>query len=392
MANNFHMELKTIKDGFDHAIKKQKLCYSKCHETVSSIGQVIAEALVKLQAGDDNPSYIIDHKSVLSELKTKLKDMAPLSLLEGPQKELNVALNKYTKQLEKSFNPDIAKAYRNVDFDFHTVNQIVASHLYRQGLFEVGDCFTDEAGEQEIGGVKSSFVEMYHMLGAMKSRNLEPALKWVTENSEELKQKGSDLELKLHRQQYLEILQKQGRDPALQYARAFLTPFFTSHQAEFSKMMGCILFAGRLDSSPYADLLSPSHWDKLSEELIRQFCNLLGQSFESPLSVTVAAGAQGLPTLLKLMNVMTGKKQEWQSMKQLPVPIDLDREFQFHTVFVCPVSRDQATEENPAMLMSCGHVLCKHSIHKLSKNSGKSFKCPYCPSEIDASRCKQLYF
>ncbi|GAB2279242.1 hypothetical protein Dimus_013890 [Dionaea muscipula] len=386
------MELKSVKDGFDHAVKKQKLCYSKCHETVELLGQEIEQALMKLQASNDLALYA-DRNSVLADLKNKLKDMAPLSQLEGAHKELNMALSKYTKQLEKLFNPDISKAYRNVDFDFHTVNQIIASHLYRKGLFDIGDCFTNEAGEHEAAAVlKSSFAEMYDILGAMKSRDLEPALKWATAKSEKLKQNGSDLELRLHRQQYLEILQKQGRDRALQYARTFLTPFFTSHQAEFSKMMGCMLFAGRLDSSPYADLLSPKHWDNLSEELTRQFCNLLGQSFGSPLSVTVAAGVQGLPTLLKLMSVMTGKKHEWQSMKQLPVPVDLGREFQFHSIFVCPVSRDQATEENPPMLMSCGHVLCKISINKLSKNFAKPFKCPYCPTEVDALHCKQLYF
>lgn len=48
--------------------------------------------------------------------------------------------------------------------------------------------------------------------------------------------------------------------------------------------------------------------------------------------------------LLKMVNVMAGKKQEWISMKQLPVPVDLDREFQFHSFFVCSVTREQATE------------------------------------------------
>lgn len=386
------MELSSIKDAFDRVTKKQKLSSSKSQEVIEQIGLEIEQALSRIQSEQDSASPS-DHKLILSELKTKLKEIAPLGQLEGTQKELNVALSKYPKLLEKSFNSDISKAYRNIDFDLHTVNEIIASHFYREGQFELGDCFVNESKELEAASSKTPFVEMFQILEAMKSRNLEPALNWAATNHEQLNQKGSDIELKLHRLQFVEILQNRGRDEALKYARAFLAPFATKHMALFQKLMACLLWAGRLDSSPYAELLSSIHWDKLSEELAREFCNLLGQSYDSPLSVTVAAGVQGLPTLLKLMNVMTGKKQEWQSMKQLPVPVDLDREFQFHSIFVCPVSRDQVSEENPPMLLSCGHVLCKQSITKLSKNnSTRRFKCPYCPAEVEAGQCTQLYF
>ncbi|KAH6803634.1 LisH/CRA/RING-U-box domains-containing protein [Perilla frutescens var. frutescens] len=385
------MELNSIKDAFDRVTKKQKLSYSKSQEVIEQIGQEIEQALSRIQSEQDSacPS---DHKLILSELKTKLKEIAPLSQLEGTQKELNVALSKYPKLLEKSFNPDISKAYRNIDFDTHTVNQIIAAHFYREGQFDLGDCFINESEELEASACKSPFLEMFQILEAMKCRNLEPALSWAGRNHDQLNQNGSDIELKLHRLQFVEILQNRGRDEALKYARAYLAPFATTHMAVFQKLMACLLWAGRLDSSPYAELLSSIHWDKLAEELARQFCNLMGQSYESPLSVTIAAGVQGLPTLLKLMNVMTGKKQEWQTMKQLPVPVDLEREFQFHSIFVCPVSRDQVSEENPPMLLACGHVLCKQSITKLSKNnSTRRFKCPYCPAEVEAGQCTQLY-
>ncbi|XP_047955068.1 protein RMD5 homolog [Salvia hispanica] len=386
------MELNSIKDAFDRVTKKQKLSSSKSQEVIEQIGQEIEQAFLRLQSEQDSASPSA-HKLILNELKTKLKEIAPLSHLEGTQKELNVALSKYPKLLEKSFNPDISKAYRNIDFDIHTVNQIIASHFYREGQFDIGDCFINESQELEAAASKSPFLEMFQILEAMKCRNLEPALGWAARNHDQLNQNGSDIELKLHRLQFVEILQNRGRDEALKYARAFLAPFATKHMAVFQKLMACLLWAGRLDSSPYAELLSSIHWDKLSVELAQQFCNLMGQSYESPLSVTIAAGVQGLPTLLKLMNVMTGKKQEWQTMKQLPVPVDLDREFQFHSVFVCPVSRDQVSEENPPMLLTCGHVLCKQSITKLSKNnSTRRFKCPYCPAEVEAGQCAQLHF
>ncbi|XP_059641612.1 protein RMD5 homolog [Cornus florida] len=385
------MELNTIKDAFDRVAKKQKMSYSKSQEVIDQLVQEIELALSKIHSVHDTASQS-DHKLILTELKGKLKEIAPLSQLEGAQKELNIALSKFTKLLEKSFNPDISKAYRN-DFDTHMVNQIIASHLYREGLFDLGDCFINEARETKGAELKFPYLELYQILEAIRSRNLEPALNWAATNRDKLQQNGSDLELKLHRLQFVEILQKSGRDEALKYARTSLAPFASIHMAEIQKLMACLLWAGKLESSPYSELLSPTHWDKLAEELTRQLCNLLGQAYESPLGVTIAAGAQGLPTLLKLMNVMIGKKQEWQSMKQLPVPVDLDREFQFHSIFVCPVSRDQASEDNPPMLLSCGHVLCKQSITKLSKNNNtRPFKCPYCPTEVEVAQCKQLYF
>ena len=385
------MELNTIKDAFDRVPKKQKLSYSKVQEVIEQINKEIEQVLQKLSADDLNSE--LDYRSVLAELKTKLKVMAPLGQMESTQKELNVALSKYPKLLEKSFNPDISKAYRNIEFDTHTVNQIIASHFYRQGLFEIGDCFvTETQGPDFVCEMKSLFEEMFQILEAMRCQNIQPALNWAAENSDKLKQNGSDLLLKLHSLQFVEILQKQSREEALKYARTHLSSFASDHMSEIQKLVVCILWAGRLDRSPYAQLLSPNNWDKVAEELTRQFCNILGQSYESPLNVTIAAGAQGLPPLLKFMTVMAGKKQEWQTMKQLPVPVELDREFQFHSIFVCPVSKEQSTDENPPMLMQCGHVLCKQSITKMSKNSTRPFKCPYCPSDIEATNCRQLYF
>ncbi|KAL5988539.1 hypothetical protein ACLOJK_036304 [Asimina triloba] len=385
------MELSTIKDAFDRISKKQKLSSSKTQEVIDQVGQEIEHALLRMQSSK-NAGSPTSQRDILVDLNSKLNDIGPISQIEVSQKELNVGLSKYAKLLEKSFIQDISKAYRNVDFDVRTINCIVAAHLYRLGLFDLGNCFVDEADEPEAASLKSPFVEMYQILEAMRSRNVGPALAWAAANRSQLLQNRSALELKLHRLQFVEILQKGSQSEALKYIRTFLAPFASTHMPEIQKLTICLLWAGRLERSPYADFLSPLHWEKLSEELTQQFCSLLGQSYESPLSFAVSAGVQGLPTLLKLANVMATKKQEWQTMKQLPVPVELGPEFQFHSIFVCPVSRDQGSEENPPMLMPCGHVLCRQSIVKLSKSSTRTFKCPYCPLEATVAQCKQLYF
>ncbi|KAJ0077916.1 hypothetical protein Patl1_37227 [Pistacia atlantica] len=378
------MELSTVRDAFDRVAKKQKLSSSKSQEVIDQVGHEIEQALTKIQSVDDS-SLPVDLKSTLTQLKLKHQ-------LEGSQKELSINLNKYLKLLEKLLNPDISKAYINVDFDHHIVNQIIANHFYRNGLFDLGDCLINEAGEPEVSALKSHFLEMYKLLEALRIKNIEPALNWVAANREKLKQNASNLELKLHRLQFFEILQKRGRAGALKYARTYLAPFALFHLDEVQKLMGSLLWARRLEKSPYAELLNSAHWDKLTEELTQQFCSLLGQPYESPLTVAMAAGLEGLPTLLKLANVMAAKKHDWQAMKQLPVPVELGKEFQFHSIFVCPVSREQGSEENPPMLLPCLHVLCKQSIMKMSKTSSRILKCPYCPSEALVAQCRQLYF
>ena len=130
---------------------------------------------------------------------------------------------------------------------------------------------------------------------------------------------------------------------------------------------------------------------KLSVSESTDLCHLrTGPDLSTDKILTYSFLVQALPTLLKLSTLMANKKHEWQLMRQLPVEIELDKGFQFHSIFACPVSRDQSTAENPPMLLPCGHVLCKHSIQKLAKGHNRTFKCPYCPSETTISLCRQI--
>ena len=136
----------------------------------------------------------------------------------------------------------------------------------------------------------------------------------------------------------------------------------------------------------------------------------MGASAESPFAVAVDAGAAALPTLLKMTAVMTAKGQPWEGLEQLPLEVELPPRFAFHSVFACPVARDQSTPDNPPMILPCGYassqlrtaanalrtaaylhhlcslVLCKQSIHKLARGNARVFKCPYCPVRARAAR------
>lgn len=105
----------------------------------------------------------------------------------------------------------------------------------------------------------------------------------------------------------------------------------------------------------------------------------MGQSHESPLLVATAAGASVLPQLLKLVQIM--KIDDLRKCSEVPVELELSREYVFHSIFACPVSKEQSTADNPPTLLPCGHVLCKQSVQRIAVRENRPFKCPYCPTE-----------
>ena len=87
-------------------------------------------------------------------------------------------------------------------------------------------------------------------------------------------------------------------------------------------------------------------------------------------SSSVTVGSVALPTLMKVTKMMQAKKMEWSQQNELQVEIPLSPENRYHSIFVCPVAKEQASEENPAMFLPCGHVICQESLLKIVKGNG----------------------
>jgi E3 ubiquitin-protein transferase RMND5 len=123
------------------------------------------------------------------------------------------------------------------------------------------------------------------------------------------------------------------------------------------------------------------------------------QASQSPLSVAVAAGSVALPQLLKLSKVSKNSLSlsgntviDLATCEQMPIELELGPEFNFHSIFACPVSKEQTDKNNPPKLLPCGHVLSSQSIDNIANQSLYSLKCPYCPQECSPALCRPLLF
>lgn len=321
-------------------------------------------------------------------------------------KELHGAVGRLGKVVDKAFATDISAAIRPVEIDKDTLLRVIAEHLFQEGMFNVGETFVREARIQDGDAIRAPYIFVHSVIDELGNRqNLQPALNWVQKHQLAVSGAGnepSNLEFKIHQLAFLQVLRGQGPGAALSYAREHLPKFQQSQISSIKHLIGSLCFARKVQAQgwilkgPYASTLRE---DILMSELLhdfaRQSCALLGRPESSPLLVIAAAGAAALPTLLKLATVASNVQPAAElagSSEELPVEVPLGREFVFHSIFACPVSREQSTPQNPAMLLPCGHCICKASILRIAKSANRPFKCPYCPVEARLQDCKELHF
>ncbi|KXL43209.1 hypothetical protein M433DRAFT_156202 [Acidomyces richmondensis BFW] len=267
----------------------------------------------------------------------------------------------------------------------------------------------DDAGGEDLNGLlpdrpttttlgkgylQQKFAEMYHILDALRnSHNLQPAIDWARQHSAELETRGSNLEFELARLRFIELYTSLGPLAALSYARVVFPDFAGRHTAAATPLFGALAFAPALSSSPYGPFfLHPptAAYAAVCTAFTREFCTLLSLPPASPLHTAVTAGAIALPTLQKLHSILTATRGQWTSANELPVETPLPPGFMFHSVFVCPVSKEQATDANPPMMLPCGHVIARESLEGHARGKAR-MKCPYCPIECRPADAKQLY-
>ncbi|KAG6337209.1 hypothetical protein ID866_1881 [Astraeus odoratus] len=346
--------------------------------SLDSLLQTLFQVKDRLEAGTISE----DTFALLAQtVEAKRKD------IEEKQKEIYSAIMRLGKALDKSFTQSLP-AYDPLfasDNAKASLDLVVAMHLLRTGQFSTAETFIQESGVIIDAQLRGKFEELHRILTALRKQDIGPALE------------SSPLEFYLHRSQYIRLLfacSPPNYQPALSYAHATLRNYYAEHTVEFRRLLTCVAYLPRekLKRSPYADLASPTVHTDLESLFAVEYCASLGMSRQIPLRVIGDIGAGGaLSRIEKARTVMKEKKSEWSQSDELPIEITLPPENRYHSIFACPVSKEQSTETNPPVMMTCGHVITKDSLQKLSKVNGR-VKCPYCPAESLQANALRIYF
>ncbi|KAL1675679.1 CTLH/CRA C-terminal to lish motif domain-containing protein [Schizophyllum commune] len=367
-------------------------------DSLDSLLQSLREARAQCEAGNVSASSL---KSLSRTVDARKKD------IDDRQKEVYNAVSKLGKALDKKFTASMP-SYPGLFVSPESaaaLDRTVVVHLLRTGQFETAETFIAESGFPITDELRSKFVDLHKILQALRAADIGPALDWTRSHRDFLRVRRSPLEFNLHRSQYIRILLSSDPPnplPAIAYANTHLRPFFAEHSTELMRLMTCVAYLPltKLQASPYADLASPTLHTDLAPLFAKEYCASMGMSRQVPLRVVGDIGGSGaLSRIEKARKVMREGKGEWSQADELPVScshftlieIPLPPENRYHSIFACPVSKEQATETNPPMMLQCGHVLAKDSLQRLPKTQGL-VKCPYCPIESNASQALEVHF
>ena len=205
----------------------------------------------------------------------------------------------------------------------------------------------------------------------------------------------SNFEFKLHRLQFIELLRGgiKNQMALINYSRSHFTPFAEKYSSEIQILMGSLMFLrSGIQTSPYASLLESNNWTDICNMFTKEACSLLEVSVESPLSVTFNAGCIALPALINIKQAIQQRHVTgvWTSRDELPIEIDVTRKCHYHSIFACPILRQQSSDNNPPMRLTCGHVISRDALNKLT--NGSKLKCPYCPVEQNPADARLIFF
>lgn len=185
------------------------------------------------------------------------------------------------------------------------------------------------------------------------------------------------------------VLQSEILNQLAQYSSENFGIFFSKFKSQIFKLMGSIAFVNELESTKYNDLIQDIHWDHFTQCFVRDFCKIQGLSKESGLFMTLKVGTLGIPKFQRFFKLMKGKEQLFDNLAEIPIEMNLGGEFNFHSIFICPVSKEIATKDNPPMLLKWGHCITKQSYNSIvsgrNDRAGRKAKCPTCPVEIKES-------
>ena len=396
--------------------EKEKSSFEDMELLLDSVDNLIQQTNTELSSENNNDDS--KTREILSKKESELKKLKLIPKMNRicnsyyhKYKEVNKKIDENIKGVNYLNNQKLTKFIGNVDEKL--IKEMILDHLIRKGNIKTVERFIEESkidSSHLIDDIKI-FKEYYEIIKGLNEHKLDKLYEWCVKNKEILlknidkiliednktdkdkKIKEKNIYFECVKYNFILYLEDESKSipECIDYSRKHFKPFINNQNCtnEISKLMLKLLYKKTENNNnnkiEKKDENDNNRWDKIKNLFIDTFFNLNHKSKDDILNMVLLAGRCVLPQVVeseeKLMKDKVQENMEVDKDKnQLMYSLELPEELVFHNIFVCPISKEIATAENPPIRLNCGHCICKNSFEKIEKTGTRhnQIKCPIC--------------
>ncbi|GMR60630.1 hypothetical protein PMAYCL1PPCAC_30825, partial [Pristionchus mayeri] len=301
----------------------------------------------------------------------------------------HTAISKSGKDIDRYLGKNLSglfKGQKDLDCSDQirlSTSELICKHIHTSGYIKSSAALVKDAGiPKEPEKLPEDRMDVEALTFQLKEKNLATLDQWVKKNEDGNYALRADLD----KLRLIKLIQAGERTKAIEYCKTAMRSSIDSDR-EF----GAIITAAFMlkDSRVYLQKRLPAQIDALQKRI------MYALTYEQCLlPYLLNIGIQSIPNLMHIRQHVDKRPEFMFSGDEFPLA--LYSECDGHCTVNCPILRQQVTKENPAMRISCGHVMSKDAVTKLSAQSsfrgGNRIKCPYCPSESTIEQAQELKF
>ena len=400
--------------------EKEKTSFEEMDTLLDSIDTLIKETNNELS--DDKNKDESMTKDILSKKESELRKLKLIPKVNRicnsyyhKYKELNKKVDENIKGVNYLNNTNLIKFVGNIDEKL--IKELIVEYLIRKGNVKTVQRYLEES-KLEIDKLTKDimiFQEYYDIINDLNDNKIKKLYDWCTKNRDILlkntenmngnKAKNENMENKdiyfeCVKYSYNLLLEDDSKtvEDCVEFTRKHFKPFIAdkNYIKEISKLMTKLLFKktdkekSEINTESKIEEKNKGEGNKEGLEFIKNlfietFLKLNHKSRDDTLNTILLAGRYVLPQVVeseeKLAKDKDKKNIEVDKEKnQLMYSLELPEELIFHDIFVCPVSKEIASADNPPIRLNCGHCICKNSFDKIEKSGVRhnQIKCPIC--------------
>jgi hypothetical protein len=400
---------------------KEKTSFEEMDKLLDSIDTLINETNNELS--DENNKDESKTKDILSKRESELRKLKLIPKVNRicnsyyhKYKELNKKVDENIKGVNYLNNKNLTKFIGNIDEKL--IKELIVEHLIRKGNVKTVQRYLEES-KLELDTLTKDimlFQEYYDIINDLNNNKINKLYDWCTKNrdillkntGEAITNKSKDENIEENKDIYFEcvkynyilLLEDETKtvEDCVEYTRKHFKPFMSNkyYLKQISKLMTKLMF--KKTNKEKSEIITESKIEDKNNNIenkerlefiknlfIETFLKLNHKSRDDTLNTVLLAGRYVLPQVVeseeKLAKDKDKKNIEVDKEKnQLMYSLELPEELIFHNIFVCPVSKEIASADNPPIRLNCGHCICKNSFDKIEKSGVRhnQIKCPIC--------------